>query len=46
MADHRIDMKLAGAMNRRVFLKTIGIAAGSLAVATHLPDRQLMAGGG
>ena len=44
MAHHEIDMRPAGVMTRRVFLRTIGMAAGSLVVAAHLPNRQLLAG--
>src|SRR5882724_2115131 len=44
MAHHGIDMRPAGVMTRRVFLGTIGMAAGGLVVAAHLPNRQLLAG--
>ena len=44
MAHHGIDMRPAGVMTRRVFLRTIGMAAGGLVVAAHLPNRQLLAG--
>jgi ABC-type transport system substrate-binding protein len=46
MSGHGIDTKPAGTMNRRVFLRTVGIAAGSLGVAAHLSGRQLLAGQG
>src|SRR5687768_2990432 len=46
MADHAIDTKLVGRMKRRVFLRTMGIAAGSLIVTSHLPGRHLFAGQG
>src|SRR4029453_5704505 len=44
MAHHGIDMRPAGVVTRRVFLRTIGMAAGGLVVATPLPNRQLLAG--
>jgi phosphodiesterase/alkaline phosphatase D-like protein len=37
-------MMLAGGMTRRTFLKTIGIASGSLAMATQLARSQARAG--
>jgi peptide/nickel transport system substrate-binding protein len=44
MAAHGTNPKLAGTMNRRVFLRTAGIAASGWLVAAHLPGRRLQAG--
>ena len=44
MVERGIDPKLAATMNRRVFLRTMGIAAGGLVIAGHLPGHRLLAG--
>ena len=46
MPDHRLSMQAINRMNRRAFLKTIAIAAGSLVATSRLPSRQLLAGQG
>jgi peptide/nickel transport system substrate-binding protein len=44
MTDHAIDTRLVGPMNRRGFLRTMGLATGGLALASRLPIRSVLAG--
>src|SRR5262245_31957823 len=44
MAERGIDTRPVGAINRRMFLRTIGIATGGLIGATYLPSREVRAG--
>ena len=44
MAGRAIDTHLARTLNRRLFLRTLGIAAGSLATASHFSGSLLQAG--
>src|SRR5262245_55991698 len=46
MATHPIAPKPTEAMNRRVFLSTMRMAAAGLMVGIHLPGRRLLAGQG
>jgi peptide/nickel transport system substrate-binding protein len=44
MSDHATDTRLPPTMHRRLFLHTLGSAAGSLVLASHLPGRPTLAG--
>jgi peptide/nickel transport system substrate-binding protein len=44
MSDRETDTNLPRAMNRRLFLRTLGLAAGSLAAAPHFSGGLLLAG--
>jgi peptide/nickel transport system substrate-binding protein len=46
MSDHRPLLPSAVRMNRRTFLKTLGLASGSLVVLSHLPGQRALAGQG
>jgi peptide/nickel transport system substrate-binding protein len=44
MSDRATDVNLPRTMNRRLFLRTLGIAAGSLAAASHFSGGLVLAG--
>src|SRR6266511_5824700 len=44
MSDPSIHSRVVSGMNRRTFLKTIGMASGSLMAASHLPRARALAG--
>jgi peptide/nickel transport system substrate-binding protein len=46
MSNHRPLLPSAVRMNRRTFLKTLGLASGSLVVLSHLPGQRALAGQG
>jgi peptide/nickel transport system substrate-binding protein len=43
MSDQGLQMRLAGGMSRRVFLKTLGIASGSAILASQMPALRTLA---